>query len=246
MLFYHRLMHHLRFQFRLIPLLAMLLCLAVFIYLGLWQSGKGDRLEAELAQRAARNQLGAIKVSAQLLDAEQLRDAPITVSGIYEPSQQFFLDNRQENGLPGVHVITPLKIDGSNTRILVNRGWVGWTQGRSVLPVVATPTGQVQVTGLAFVPSTKKFFLMPDHPEASSQLWERLDLARFARLSGQPLQPVVLLQNQGDAQDTLVRHWAAPENKVSMHRGYAFQWFGMAVALVIFYLVAGFRKGDAK
>jgi surfeit locus 1 family protein len=245
MLFYHRPMHLLRFQFRLFPTLGMLLGMMLFVYLGLWQSGKGDRLAAELAQHAARNQLGAVPVGGTLVEAQALRDAPITALGTYEPQSQIFLDNRQENGLPGVHVITPLKIDGSETRILVNRGWIGWTQGRSVLPVVATPPGKIKVTGLAFVPSTKKFFLMPDHPEAAAQLWARLDMARFASLLGHPLQPVVVLQNSSDAQDTLVRRWDPPEDRVGMHRGYAFQWFGMAVALLIFYLVASVRKGDA-
>lgn len=217
--------------------------MVLFGYLGLWQSGKGDRLEAELAQRAVRHQLGAVAVGASLVDAAELRDAPVTVIGYYEPQYQIFLDNRQENGQPGVHVITPLRIDGTQTRILINRGWVGWPQGRSVLPTVSTPAGRVQVTGLAFVPSTKKFFLMPERQEVSTKLWARLDLSRFSAWLGQPLQPVVLLQNSGDANDTLVRRWEPPENRVGMHRGYAFQWFGMALALLIFYLLASIRKG---
>ena len=217
-----------RFQIRLIPTLAMLLGLAVFIYLGLWQAGKGDRLEAELAQRAQRSQL-----------------APAALPGSYEPQHQIFLDNRQENDQPGVHVVTPLKIEGSETRVLINRGWIGWTQGRAVLPVVATPSGRVTITGLANVPSIKKFFLMPDHPEVQTKLWSRLDLARFEKLIGHPLQPVVLQQTGGDAPDTLVRHWAPPDDRVAKHRGYAFQWFGMAAALLLFFLVACFRKGDS-
>jgi len=233
-----------RFQFRLIPTLAMLAGMAVFIYLGLWQAGKGDRLETELAQRAARSQLGPQQVTAQWLDAALTQDAPLTVFGSYDAAHQIFLDNRQENGQPGVHVITPLKIEGSETRILINRGWVGWGQGRSVLPVVATPAGRVQITGLASVPSTKKFFLMPDHPEVQPKLWSRLDMPRFEALLGHPLQPVVLQQTGGDAPDTLVRHWPAPDDRVGKHRGYAFQWFGMAAALLLFYLVASFRKGE--
>lgn len=234
-----------RFQIRLIPTLAMLLGLAMFIYLGLWQAGKGDRLASELAQRAQRSQLGPAVVTGQLLDAQAAQDAAFTVVGTYEAQHQIFLDNRQENDQPGVHVITPLKIDGSETRILVNRGWVGWTQGRAVLPVVATPEGRVQITGLANVPSTKKFFLMPDHPEAQAKLWSRVDLPRFEQLIGHRLQPVVLQQTGGDAPDTLVRHWAPPEDRVGMHRGYAFQWFGMAAALLLFYLFASFRKGGS-
>ena len=234
-----------RFRFKLLPALGTLLGMALFVYLGLWQSGKGDRLQAVLDQRAARHALGPVPVGAALVDAAQLQDAPITVRGVYEPQWQFYLDNRQENDLPGVHVITPLKINGSDTRILINRGWVGWTQGRGVLPVVATPAGQVQITGLASVPSTKKFFLMPERPEASNKLVPRLDLARFAAQLGQPLQPVVLLQDSTDAADGLVRHWAPPENRVGMHRGYAFQWFGMALALLVFFGVASLRKKDA-
>lgn len=238
-------MYHPRFRFKLMPLLGTLAGMALFIYLGLWQSGKGDRLEADLSQRAARHSLGPVAVGAALVDAGQLQNAPISVTGVYEPQWQFFLDNRQENDLPGVHVITPLKIDGSETRILINRGWVGWTHGRQVMPVVPTPQGIVQVHGLAFVPSTKKFFLIPEPQQESSKLWERLDLARFEKLLGAPLQPVVLLQNGDDAADGLVRHWSAPENKVAMHRGYAFQWFGMAVALLVFFLVTSWHRGGA-
>ncbi len=234
-----------RFQFKLLPLLGVLAGLVLFVSLGLWQSGKGDRLQAELAQRAARHQLGALRLGAALVDAQQLRDAPITVTGEFEPQQQVFLDNRQNNGLPGMHVLTPLRIDGSSTRILVNRGWVGWPHGRGVLPVVATPTGRVSLTGLAFVPSTKQFLLMPDRPEATEKLWSRLDMTRFTRLIKQPLQPVVLLQTSVDATDGLVRRWDPPEDRVAMHRGYAFQWFGMALALVVFFLLASWRKGAA-
>lgn len=234
-----------RFEIRLIPTLAMLLGLAMFIYLGLWQAGKGDRLALELAQRAQRSQLGPVVMTGELLDAQAAQDAAFTVLGTYEAQHQIFLDNRQENDQPGVHVITPLKIDGSETRILVNRGWVGWTQGRAVLPVVATPVGRVQITGWANVPSTKKFFLMPDHPEAQAKLWSRLDLPRFEQLIGHRLQPVVLQQTGGDAPDTLVRHWPPPEDRVGMHRGYAFQWFGMAAALLLFYLFTSFRKGES-
>ncbi|MDD2879590.1 MAG: SURF1 family protein [Rhodoferax sp.] len=232
------------FQIRLIPTLAMLLGMALFIYLGAWQTGKGDRLEAELAQHALRGQLGPTVVTGQMLDAQAAQDAPLLVTGTFEAQHQIFLDNRQENGQPGVHVITPLHIDGSDTRILVNRGWIGWSQGRSVLPVVPTPLGRVQVVGLGVVPSTKKFFLMPDHPDAQTKLWTRVDMPRFASMIGHPLQPVVLEQTGGDVSDTLVRHWGPPEDRVGKHRGYAFQWFGMAAALLLFYLVASFRKGE--
>lgn len=231
-----------RLKSRLIAALAVLVCTAMFIYLGAWQSGKGDRLALALAQRAERGQLGPQLVTGQRLDALEVQDAPLRVVGTYDMAHQIFLDNRQHDGQPGVHVITPLKIEGSDTYILINRGWVGWRLGRAVLPVVDTPIGWVDITGLAMVPSTKKFFLMPDHPEEKPQLWERLDLPRYEALLGHALQPVVLQQTGGDAPDTLIRQWESPENRVAMHRGYAFQWYGMAVALLLLAGVATFRK----
>jgi surfeit locus 1 family protein len=234
-----------RLRSRVIPALAMLLCAGLFIYLGAWQAGKGERLAQALAQRAERSQLGALQVSARLLNPLEVQDAPLRVVGSYDPTHQIFLDNRQHNGQPGVHVITPLKIEGTDTYILVNRGWVGWQLGRSVMPVVTTPTGRVDITGLAAVPSTKKFFLMPDRPEENPKLWERLDLPRVEALLGHALQPVVLQQTGGDAPDSLVREWAPPEDRVAKHQGYAFQWYGMAVVWLLLSLYAGLRKAGA-
>jgi surfeit locus 1 family protein len=231
-----------QFKPRLIPTLATMCLLALFVYLGLWQSGKAQRRAAELAQHSARARLGPIAIEAKPIDPLQLQDAPVTVRGQYEPQHQFFVDNRQENGQPGVHVVTPLKIEGGETRILVNRGWVGWTQGRQTLPVVATPQGVVQVSGVAAVPVNKAFFLMPEHAEVQPQLWSRLDVPRFAREHAYPVQAVVVLQSGADASDGLVRHWQAPEDRVAMHQSYAYQWFGMAAALLGFYTVASLRR----
>ncbi|MEI8326729.1 MAG: SURF1 family protein, partial [Betaproteobacteria bacterium] len=210
--------------------------------LGLWQAGKGNRLAAELAQHSERARLGPVTLGATLVNAGQMKDAPIKVRGSYESAQSFFLDNRQENGVAGLHVVTPLKIEGTQTRILVNRGWVGWPHGsRQALPAVATPQGVLDVSGIAAVPLTKKFLLMPEHAESRKQLWMQLDLQQFARQVAYPVQPVLLLQDAG-VQDGLVRHWQPSEDRVARHRGYAWQWFGMALALALFFGYASVHR----
>ncbi len=234
----------LRFRPRLLPAIGTAFLLALFIHLGLWQAGKGERAAAAREQHAARAQLGPVSVGAALLDTEHTQDAPITATGTYEPKGSFYVDNRQDGGRPGLHLVTPLKIDGSDTRILVNRGWIGWGNTRDQLPRVDTPTGKVTVTGVAAVPSTKAFFLMPDRPEAWPELWQRLDLARYTSQSAHPVQPVVLLQTSDDGGPALVRKWPPPEDRASMHQSYALQWFGMAIALVVFFGVASTRRND--
>ncbi len=79
---------------------------------------------------------------------------------------------------------------------------------------------------------------MPEVLDSADRLWPRVDLRRFTQRVHHPVQPVVLLQNQNDAQDGLVRQWPPPPDKTMMHRGYEYQWFGMAAALGLFYVYA--------
>ncbi|HEY8507392.1 MAG TPA: SURF1 family protein [Steroidobacteraceae bacterium] len=216
---------------------------ALFIRLGVWQWNKAESSARAVAEYEERARLPPLTVGERLVDPARTNAVPITARGRYEPQHQIFLDNRQNDGVPGVHVLTPLKIEPGETRLLVNRGWIPWPSGRrDTLPEVPVPDGIVVVKGIAEVPSTKPFFLMPEAREFADRLWPRVDLERFAQLIQHPVQPVVLLQNQDDAQDGLVRRWPPPEDKTLMHRGYAYQWFGMAAALAIFFGGAILRR----
>lgn len=239
-------MQQIWFKPRLIPALATAAGLMLFVHLGNWQADKGERRALEIQQFKSRAQQGAFIVGPTLLEAALIQDAPVAVRGHYLPDQQFYIDNRQENGKPGLYLVTPLEVSGSRTRVLINRGWLPWADRQSPLPTVSTPAGEVQVSGIASVPSSKKFFLMPERQDERPQLWSRLDLERdFAKHPG-PTQAFVILQNPNDAADGLVRHWPEPEDRVAMHRSYSMQWYGMAVALLIFFCVASVRKRDPK
>jgi surfeit locus 1 family protein len=226
---------------RLVPAFAAACALALLVYLGFWQLGKADRRSAELTQHTERAKLGPYSIDSKLVDTSLLQDARVSVRGHFEPQDQFFVDNKQEDGKPGVHVVTPLKIEGSVTRILVNRGWAGWVQGRQVLPTIAVVEGAVEVSGVANVPVNKNFFLMPEHAQSLPQLWSRLDIQRFAAEHNYPVQPMVILQASTTKHDGLIRNWQPPEDRVAKHQSYAYQWFSMALALLVFIIVASVR-----
>lgn len=236
----------LRFTPKLIPSLSAACLLALFVYLGLWQQHKGERLEADIAQREVRGKRDVAQMGRTLVDASTVLDSTLKVRGKYDGPSQFYLDNRQHKGQPGVHVITPLRIENSQTRVLVNRGWVGWGASRQVMPVIPVPSGPVEVSGIAAMPSQKDFFMMPKHADAFPNLWARLDLKRYTEQTGFATQPVVIqLESEIPADAAgppLIREWPAPPDKVGMHKGYAVQWFGMALALLVFYGVASFRR----
>lgn len=230
-----------RFQPRLIPALAVLGLLALFIHLGLWQAGKAEQGEVQRALYEARSTHPPFRIGSELVDPEGFVYAQGVVRGEYEAAHQFYVDNQVEKGRPGVYVITPLKIEGSDTRILVNRGWMAW-EDRRTPPRFNTPVGTVAVTGIVAIPGKQKYLLMPDRREAWPELWSSLDLGRYIEAVTHPVQPVVLQLTSAVNDEGLIRNWTRPEDKVAMHKGYALQWFGMAMALVGFYFVTSFRK----
>lgn len=236
-------MQNFRFEPRLWPTLATLVGLVLFVKLGLWQAGKAEVRAAEIAQFNARSRLGPFALDGTTVHPGTLQDAPVAAKGYFEPKDQFYVDNRQEDGVAGIHVVTPLRIDGTQVRVLVNRGWVAWPGGsRRQLPAVETPTGLVAVEGIATVPVNKNFLLMPEHAESLPRLWPRLDLERFTAEQRYTVEPLVLLQTSSDVGTPLVRHWPAPEDRVARHQSYAYQWWAMALALVIFYGAASIRR----
>lgn len=235
-----------RFAFRPIPLLATVVGAAIFLRLGWWQWHKADQVQAQVQAFAARSQLPPLRLSGAPVQPDDTDNRAVTVRGTYEPQAQFLLDNQQENDQPGVHVITPLRIEGSETRVLVDRGWIGWGASRAVLPRADAPGGLVEVHGLAHLPSHTKRLWVSDELGSSPQLQTRLDLERYRTETGVAVQPIVILQDPHDADDGLVRRWPAPEDKTTMHRGYAVQWLLITLALVAFFLVASHRQAKAQ
>jgi surfeit locus 1 family protein len=75
-------------------------------------------------------------------------------------------------------------------------------------------------------------------------VWQNLTVARFAERSGLQVQPVVL-QQQNEFEDGLMRTWERPDFGVAMHYGYAVQWFsfcGLIIFLYVFFHVKRHRS----
>jgi surfeit locus 1 family protein len=232
-----------QFQFRWIPLIATCLLMAVFLRLGWWQWTKAQDVETQAELRDARSAVNPLLLGTQLVDAKEVEGASVLVRGHFDASEQFFLDNQQHQGRPGVHVITPLNIENSQIRVLVNRGWVAWGASRAVLPEVKVPEGRVEIQGRAIVPSNKApaFVTEPTGDAGSLRTRIRLDDIQAANIH--PMQPVVILMTSTtDVSDGLIREWPELENKAPMHKGYAAQWFLMSVVLLAFFIRSSYRK----
>jgi surfeit locus 1 family protein len=231
-----------QFRFRWIPLLATSVLMLVFLRLGWWQWSKGVDIETQIALRDQRSAVNPLSLGTQPVNAAEVDGAMVVVRGQFDAAEQFFLDNQQYQGRPGLHVITPLHIEGSSMRVLVNRGWIGWGQSRAVLPKVDVPTEFVTVHGRAMRPSNKAPAFVTEPEGDTGVLRTRIRLDDIQAEHEYPMQPMVILMTESDATYGLIRDWPEPDNKAPMHKGYAAQWFLMAAVLLAFFVRSSYRK----
>ena len=151
------------------------------------------------------------------------------------------------DGRAGYFVITPFALSGGGW-LLVNRGWVPVGASRRVLPDVAVAGGERTLRGRAdHLPSAgiqmgRPAELRPPFPTVAN-FPSHDDIARLVReVAWSPAAEVVLLDaNQPDG---YVRQWQAPGFPPLRHIAYAVQWFGLALALAVIYVVTNSRRRD--
>ena len=235
------------------PTLAAALLIPLFVAAGNWQWNKAA-LKAERQQQLdSRGAQSAIAIAATLADPETLNYRKVVAQGYYEPQFQMLIDNRTHNGQAGYHVVTPLRIEGSDVRLLVNRGWIPAPGDRQQVPLIETPAGIVQLGGMAIVPPAR-FFSLGSASENGNQewqsIWQNLDLERYGKAVDFPIQPVVLQFDPqgavGDAGGGFVREWRRPDERRFVNVGYALQWWAFAATTFALWLVLSFRRSPRK
>ena len=120
-----------RIRIILLAILAVAIA-AVCIRLGFWQL---DRLEERRAENArlARGLRGAsVPIEAVGADSSQSRAQRVDVRGTYDFDHEIALINRSRDGAPGVNILTPLRLPGRDTAVIVNRGWVYSPDGATI------------------------------------------------------------------------------------------------------------------
>jgi cytochrome oxidase assembly protein ShyY1 len=236
-----------RFRIRWIPLLATVIVAAIGVSLGQWQTRRGDEKEAIQAKMAARQSAPAMTLeNAAGIDVAEAEFRHVKLRGRFVPGWTTYLENRPYNGTPGFYVLMPFKIAGAGTTesvVLIERGWAPRdANDRTRVPVVPTPADEVEIEGV--IRSDAGHLLQLGAAEAlrPGAIMQNLDVAAYARASQLSLAPYVVEQS-GDLKDGLVRDWPAPSLGIERHRGYAVQWYALALMAVIFFVVTGFRSG---
>jgi surfeit locus 1 family protein len=96
---------------------------ALFVRLGFWQLARLEERRTENRTLAA--QLGmAPEPFTTIASISGGANRRARVEGVPDYASEFVVTGRSRNGSPGVHIITPLRMPGMDTAVLVNRGWV--------------------------------------------------------------------------------------------------------------------------
>ena len=221
------------------PTLGALAGIAATLALGNWQLGRGQAKTALAQTIAVASRDAPIELGGGHVSADDVVWRRVEARGRFAPQYGVLIDNRIAHGAVGYYVVMPLKLAGSERYVLVNRGWIAATQARATLPEITTPAQEVTISGMATVPGKRYLELSPQIIEG--RVWQNLTLERYRANFPLTLQPVVI-QQQSETPDGLVREWSAPDLGVDKHYGYAFQWFAMAAAIFVIYLVCNVRK----
>lgn len=229
---------------RWVPTVVAFAVVAATVSLGNWQLRRADEKRTLQAQRDAAERDEPISLAAGEPDVDALAGRRVRVRGRFVSKFDVYVDNRTYRGVAGFHVLSPIRIAGSDRHLLVLRGWVaGDPRARARLPAVPTPDEPVEVEGVALreIPRTLELGSSPP-PGPHDRMWLNIDLAGFARWSGLSMQMPIVRESQpattasGAWDDGLVRDWPEPGVDVDRHLGYAFQWYALAALVGVLWL----------
>lgn len=219
--------------------------MALFIRLGFWQLDRAEQKEALLAQYAA-GQQSQVEITPQTATALS-RYQRVSVSGRYDPAHQILLDNMPSHtGRPGYRVLTPLH--SSAGWLLVDRGWLPLGASRSQLPDIGVSDGERNLAGV--IDALPRAGLQLETPAADQNTpWPRvLSFPQQAALEQQlqrKLIPGVVLLDASQPEG-YERVWEAHLGfKPERHIGYAVQWFALAAAVALTFILTSFRTKKA-
>lgn len=236
----------LRFQFKptLIGVVITLVCIPMFIKFGLWQYEKAQKKIALQAAYTASvsNPIdefpnGVLTLTADI--QERWHYKKVKLMGAFDTRYQILLDNQVEASRAGYHVLTPFKLKDVDEYVLVDRGWIPAKTLHTDTPTVETPDDMMEITGQVWIPSKKIFTLESKEILANtafSTVWQHLDLDRYKASIPIKVSSLVIRLDPDVRQGGFVRNWQVPMNRIATHLGYAYQWFGFAVATLIIFL----------
>lgn len=234
-----------RFAPRWVPTLATLVLLPILLSLGMWQMGRGAEKSAQAEVHEARLQAPPAPLTELPADADEARYRRVVARGRYDADAQVLHAYQPREGRLGFHVYTPFEVTGAAEprHVLVYRGWVPHGRERLDVPPLPVPEGQVELRGM--VERLPAVGLRLGPADDGLQGWPRvvqyMEFEYLEEALHRRLRPFVLMLD-ADAPGALQPNWILFHMGPERHYGYALQWFGLALALLVIYIAVNTRR----
>jgi surfeit locus 1 family protein len=203
------------------------------VRLGVWQLSRLHQRRAMNARIAGRMTAAPVSAAVVERDTAKNRFSIVVVSGTLDYDHEVLLTYRGHDGAPGVDLLTPMRLAGQDTAILVNRGWVYSPDGSTIEP------GRWRDSASSFNGYLDSFESVPDDTVRGGRI-RRASYEAISRAIPYPIQRfyVVALGDttgQGGSERSAVKivRLDRPKLDEGPHLSYAFQWFGFATIAVI-------------
>jgi cytochrome oxidase assembly protein ShyY1 len=227
-----------RRRFKWLRLGLWLLGVPLLLFLGSWQLQRAEQKRVWLQQL---NEAPATTVSGALERLARYDWVPVQLQIELVPMKVFLLDNRTWQGRVGYEVVVPIRVD-EGSWWLGSLGWIAAPPRREQLPEVELSRRWLNVEGVLSRP-------MASVTLAASQVepgWPRriqsLDLQQISTALAMPVEPLVLHLKTAVSEVIMPREKIYTGIEPERHVGYAVQWFGLALVLMIWLVWAGRRE----
>jgi surfeit locus 1 family protein len=219
---------------RLVAFVALAIVLgALFVRLGVWQLDRRNERRAMNAAVSAQLRHAPVPIT-RLLSESDAVNRRASVAGTLVFGDEIVVTGRSRSGSPGVHILTPVRLPGRDTAVLVNRGWVyspdaatvdlnRWREGRTSFTGFTQRLSGVEPEGAA------------SRARASSGTHAVRVLSHpgIARLLPYPVHDLYLVARDSAARDSAPVRLDTPLLSDGPHLSYAIQWFAFAATALI-------------
>lgn len=212
--------------------------IALTAWLGNWQSGRAEEKRVRQALFESRMAEAPLRLTGSAPNADPLVYRRVEAQGRWLPERQLFVDNRIREGRAGFHVITPVRIGGTEAVVLVNRGWAPRSADYPRPPRVETPAGEARVHGIATRPPERFFELSAQ--ASSGNVVQNLSIERFRARTGLDVLPVVVLSDEPGPGLSVVRE--TPDAGIGKHVEYMLTWYSLALTAFVMWVALNLRR----
>lgn len=213
-----------------------LLVVCLLASLGFWQLSRSQEKSKLLRSFKSRSAESPVS-SHELRNPNDWRFYRATLTGTFDNQHTLLLDNKIYKGTVGYEVYTPFHADGLSDSILIDRGFTPMNPDRELLPTIKPITGKVTVQGMLNLPP--RYVAYGGMTEGDKVTWplrvEFIQLPAIGKIINFPLFPY-LLTLEPKSPYTLSAsaiEWNIFSVSPERHMAYAFQWFALAVTLLV-------------